>query len=306
MNVLNAIREPYYLYRPGQILRRLHFSLRQGKTNPLVVKLPWGSPIRCDPGETLGYCLGTTGVYDLALSELVWRSVETGEAAVDIGANIGYVTSIMAWLSGALGKVYAFEPHPHIFAELEANSKRWSKDPRMARISSFQVALGDSSVVGQLREPTDGFESNHGLASLSKAEKYGGRSYCVQVRRLDELPWIGNSIGVVKIDVEGHEAAVFRGADRLLRARAIRDIIFEEFSPYPADTHLMLEGFGYVIFHITAGVFGPSLIQTSRGYQAPANNAPNYLATVDPDRAIKRFRPRGWRCLLGRNARSVA
>ena len=287
--------QPYYLLRPSQILRRLRFWYRRSQGADSNVALPWGLSIRCNPNEEIGYSLHTTGIYDLLLTEMICRSVERGETAIDAGANIGYATSLMAILAGLRGRVYAFEPHPQIFLELKANVECWLRDPRVAPVELLESALSESSGAATLREPNRGFDANRGLASLARKAEVGGKAYTVKKHRLDEIISPHDApIGVWKIDVEGHELGAFQGAQLLLRSRRIRDIIFEEFSPYPAPTHQFLEGFGYTILHFEPHLLGPALRRTGPGYHPPRYSPPNFLATLDPVRMADKFRGRRW------------
>jgi hypothetical protein len=100
----------------------------------------------------------------------------------------------------------------------------------------------------------------------------------------------------MKVDVEDHEGALMRGAERLLRRHAVRDIVFEEHGDEPGEASQLLEAFGYRVFRILKGFFGLTLTApTQRREQAlmPAS----FLGTSDPQRAIARLRPRGWQCL---------
>jgi hypothetical protein len=126
-----------------------------------------------------------------------------------------------------------------------------------------------------------------------------GEEQCaVRLDRLDDLLEKDACVGVAKLDVEGHESAVLRGAEGLLRRRAIRDIIFEDFGCYPTEAMLLLERFGYKLFSLAKGLFGPRLCAADRTGARPWDE-PNYLATLDPRRAIDRMLKRGW-AVLGR------
>jgi FkbM family methyltransferase len=294
---LKAITQPYYLRRPNQVLRRLRFWYRRPQGEDSSVALPWGLSISCRPNDDIGYSLHTTGIYDLLLTEMICRCVERRDTVIDAGANIGYATSLMAILAGPGGSVFAFEPHPQIFLELRKNVESWRRDPRAATVELLQSALSDSTGTATLREPS-GFESNRGLASLASKPGVGGNAFTVKSQRLDEIisPQ-GTPIGVWKIDVEGHELAALRGAQLLLGSRRIRDIIFEEFSPYPAATHRLLERCGYTTLHFEQGLLGPRLRRTRPGYRPPLYSPPNFLATLDPARMADKFRVRRWHWL---------
>jgi FkbM family methyltransferase len=257
------------------------------------IVLPWGLALRCRSDQLISYSLHTAGIYDLRLTELLWRSIEPGETAVDAGANVGYVTGLMTALIGPSGQVHAYEPHPENFRQLAANVEGWRR-PGAPPITIYELALSNCKGVAHLNEPT-GFDSNSGLAKISKIGS--GKALEVRTARLDEMMPIDSAIGILKIDVEGHELAVLEGAEALLRGKRIRDVIFEEFSSYPAATHRLLEGLGYTTFHIEQSLFGPLLRMTLPGFAPPVGHPPNYLATLEPSRARVRFRSRGWKCL---------
>jgi hypothetical protein len=70
----------------------------------------------------------------------------------------------------------------------------------------------------------------------------------VPIQNLDSLLDAGETIGVLKMDVQGHELGVLQGMTRLLKRHAVRDIIFEEEAAFPAPTHKYLKSNGYSIF----------------------------------------------------------
>ncbi|MEE9200225.1 MAG: FkbM family methyltransferase, partial [Candidatus Brocadiales bacterium] len=61
------------------------------------------------------------GVYDKRLTKLFKKLIKPGMIVVDVGANIGYYTLIVAKLTGNDGRVYAFEPEPNNYRLLVKN-----------------------------------------------------------------------------------------------------------------------------------------------------------------------------------------
>ena len=103
-------------------------------------------------------------------------------------------------------------------------------------------------------------------------------------------------IGIVKMDVQGHELSVLQGMSGLLESRAVRDIVFEEEKPFPAPTHQFLKTFGYSIFGLQGSLTAvQALPDTQPAFDAEWGPVPNYLATHDPARAVARFKPLFWR-----------
>src|SRR5271166_4673918 len=143
MRLLKRINKPEYVYQPRVFFRRLaHVLLPQPEAVDVI--LPWGLRMRVRPDDDLGRSLWQMGIYDLILSEAIWRLLDRGESAIDVGSNIGYVTGLMAARIGPDGQVLAFEPHPRIFAELAANIDGWVSQP-IARIEPFALALSSQT-----------------------------------------------------------------------------------------------------------------------------------------------------------------
>src|SRR5262249_15069120 len=137
--LLRRLNKPEYFFRPSQLLRRLHQVVRSiGGSHE--VNFPWGAHISIDPREEIGRAILRKGLYDLIVSETLWRLVEPGDLAVDVGANIGAMTSLMARRCGPNGMVASFEPHPRNFRALERNAARW-RSHEMAALILHQMAL---------------------------------------------------------------------------------------------------------------------------------------------------------------------
>jgi FkbM family methyltransferase len=290
---LLGIAKPEYLFRPAQLMRRI---ARGGRPAPevAVIELPWKLPLEVRPAETIGRGVWLLGVHELAVSEVLWRLIDPGEALADVGANSGYFTSLMASRAGAGGIVSAFEPHPATIELLSLGVRQWRAVPGTARIEVFPFALSDVEGHADLCLPPR-FETNTGTAFLSGGGATGvGRGVRVETRRLDSV--LGDRApAVMKIDVEGHEAQVVAGAGALIGR--VRDIVFEEHAPYPSRCATFLAARGYRIFRLERGLLRPRLERPDSSRRATDWEAPNYLATRDPGRALSRLAPIGWRCL---------
>jgi hypothetical protein len=108
----------------------------------------------------------------------------------------------------------------------------------------------------------------------------------------------GRQIKLLKVDVEGFEGEVLAGAQHALAGRAIRHLIYEAHDCERSALHALLRGYGYAIFGIGHGLFGPKL---TPGTAAPSVDrrweSPSYLATLTPQQAAAALLPRGWRVL---------
>jgi FkbM family methyltransferase len=295
MPLINYFNRPEYWLRPQQLFRRLRHPPHQAWKGIERVMLPWGVtiPVTADPREAIERSLWIMGIYDLSLSEALWRAIAPGDITVDIGANIGYMTSLMAAKTGISGKVICFEPNPEVCPELEANIQSWYHEKDWSQIELHSLALSNRIGEGVLRIPLQ----NRGEAALvaaTDAINPSLRRHTVSLTTLDRF-WQdrNDSIAVLKIDVEGHELAVFQGAKQLLSQRRIRDIFFEDHCYYPSPATNFLEEQGYTIFRLWKGFWRPVL-------HPPTYNAvhrwepPNYLATLNPRRALQCLASRGW------------
>ena len=295
MITLRALGKPQYLFRPSQILRRLLQEISP-RTAADDVRLPWGLRIALDQGDTVSEAIRHQGMYDLVTTEVLWRLTSRGERTVDVGANIGYVTSLFAVRTGPTGQVFAFEPHPKTYLVLQRNATRWSAQPGCGRITSVQAALSDADGTAVL-DTLEGRDSNASHARISS----GGLGVQVQALRFDSHFAAKNVFGVVKVDAEGHEAAIFAGMAKHLRSGRIRDMVYEENAGYPAASHEVLESAGYTLFAFREQLSGPQMVAAAsnpgvkRAYDIP----PSYLATRDPERARHLLSRKGWQSLRG-------
>jgi FkbM family methyltransferase len=137
------------------------------------------------------------------LPELVPRA----RMAIDVGAHKGVYTHLLSRLCTA---VHAFEPNPKMFHVL-------TRLPALPRnVTAHRVALSDRNGAADLIIPRDskGYSTHRGSLHPRKKEE----EHClvpVETRTLDSFDF--RNVGFVKIDVEGFEAAVLRGAEQTLR-----------------------------------------------------------------------------------------
>jgi FkbM family methyltransferase len=296
---VSGFLKPCYVFAPRTLLRRVRLGWSRSGS-PQVVQLPWGATLEVNPHETVGRELLRQNVFDIAVSETVWRLLKSGDVAVDAGANIGYVTTLLAARVGAGGRVEAFEPHPRIFARLRANAGRAIHGRSAATIRLHQCALGSRDGSARLSEPT-GFHVNEGAATLApraEADANGAAgSLEVRLAKLDTV--LGDcEIALLKVDVEGFEAEVFRGAERLLARHRIKNIIYEAHECERSHLHELMVRHGYTVFGIGYDLFG---LRITAGTAAPkvdrAWESPSYLATLNPHDVVQLLGPRGWRVL---------
>jgi FkbM family methyltransferase len=168
-----------------------------------------------------GHCIDLLGDWDPRISWICRRVLRPGDTFVDVGANFGLVSLIGARAVGPTGHVHAFEPQPAVAAML----RRSAALNCLTNLTLHEVALSDSDGVLELQVPS----GHTGGASLFRKATGPGNSIQVQVRR--GAPYFEehgiDTIRLVKLDVEGHEAAVLEGLTPVFRDRFPAAVLFE-------------------------------------------------------------------------------
>ncbi len=295
--MLASFFKPEYIYRPRQLLTRF---ARRNIHGFLKVRLPWGKEIRVSADDNVGSQIAKLGLYDLAVTEALWRLCEPGELALDVGANIGYTMFVMAERLRT-GKIIAYEPHPIIFQELVSNVESLASQGCQTHIEAVPKALGPSVCQLPLFVPRD-FKYHRGESSLAAPShlECTDEPHLVDVDTLDAQMVGQSSIGVMKIDVEGFELDVLSGAIQLFTEKRVRDCVFEEHRPFPTPVTDWLQSRGYALFRIDRQFAGPRLLPPNSAIPRNHWTATNFLATNEPARAQQIFAAKGWRCLRGR------
>jgi len=154
-----------------------------------------------------------TNDYEQMLQDIYTSLLRPGDACVDVGAHIGRHTLPMASCVGPNGCIYAFEPIPSISAELRS---KLSASPELrACVKLDNCALSDTVGEADFVFVRD----NPGYSGL-RPRHYDApvktENIRVHVKRLDDLAAGMRNIRYIKIDCEGAELKVLRGASELL------------------------------------------------------------------------------------------
>jgi FkbM family methyltransferase len=281
-------------------LRRLAATSRSyGIDETVVVRLASGPVIECWPSDAIGSSIVRTGIYDLLATEALMRLADPGDVAVDAGANIGHMTNALAQAAGPAGRVLSFEPHPEVFAVLTRNVERWRRDPAMAAIETHGCALSRRRGRATMMTPA-GFAANRGTGRLVGGDPSAATEPAMEiaVARLDER--VSGPVGVLKLDVEGHELAVLDGAAGLLADAAVRDVVFEEERRYPTEVTRRLEAHDFQVRELVQELRGPKLVAPGSRQERGSWDPPVLVASRDPARLEDRFAGGGWRALRRR------
>lgn len=183
-----------------------------------TIRCRGGFSLEVDLADWLGQYVFAVGDYEGYTSTTIARLLGPGRTMVDVGANIGYFTSLAASRVGSTGAVWAFEPSPSVRPRLERNIQ-------LNRFS--QVHLENVALSSEKGEATFylGPPEHTGISSL-RALDGSARTVAVRTARFDDEYGQRVRPDLVKIDVEGAEYKVLAGMVETLK-RDRPDLVVE-------------------------------------------------------------------------------
>jgi FkbM family methyltransferase len=169
------------------------------------------------------------GTYEPELRTVFRTVLPAGGVALDIGANVGWHTLLMASLVGASGRVLAVEANPAVRQRLHNNLSL----NRFRQVEVVPCALADTEGMMEFyAPPADDPDSGNGhVVAPGPAGRTG--TIRVEARRLDAIvaaAGIGR-LDLIKIDVEGFEWPVLRGGEETI-AKFRPHVVFEYNAEY--------------------------------------------------------------------------
>jgi len=161
------------------------------------------------------------GYWEIWVTEAIAALVKPGMVVADVGANLGYYTMLMADLVGPTGRVHAFEPNPVMLRRLRRNI---AVNGFAGHTDVHDKALADvDGAIVPFHIPPD-FPGGGAIARHSHPND--SNTIQIETIRLDARPeW--HAIELIKVDVEGAEELVWRGARGLLEGDKLRTVLLE-------------------------------------------------------------------------------
>jgi FkbM family methyltransferase len=174
-----------------------------------------------------------------------------GMRMIEVGANEGYHSVFAAWSVGAEGLVHAYEPYGCARDWIIRNVARlgWQ-----ARIAVHAVAVAAAPGATTLYIP-DEHEENQGVGGLRVTSVLQTKQTTAQVVTLD-AEHESETVGLIKIDVQGGEADVLHGAARLLD-RCRPALYFEVGDAATMDAIDVAKESGYVVRRVLSSSHAP-------------------------------------------------
>lgn len=195
----------------GILIRRILLPILPPNPAVFVARLPGGGLVHLHPRETLGFATLVYGGFETAEISCAIELAAPGITAFDVGANIGMYSVALGRVVGRDGLVVAVEPDGTNVSRLRDNLTLNS----IANVRVVEAVAGDRDEVVKLHLADDraynsvvGIEGGHVVVETT----------AVQSVRLDRV-WddLGRpAVSFVKIDVEGAEASVLRGARAMI------------------------------------------------------------------------------------------
>jgi FkbM family methyltransferase len=199
-NLLRKIARPLF----GRLLPHIPYPVIKGRLKGTKFIL----------GTLAGEGGGATVYFDMVeplQTQSFIKIIKPGDIIFDVGANVGYYTALGSKLTGAQGKVYSFEPSirniSYLYRHVEIN--------KLNNVTIIPSACSDSPSILNFIE-----SSNTATGRLENSEISGTSGTKVTIIPTVTLDAIADKIkklpNVLKIDVEGAEVAVLKGAEKII------------------------------------------------------------------------------------------
>ena len=195
-------------------------------SKPQTCTLPGGARMSADLTEHVQRWIYFFGVYEESTVRWFRQRLRPGMVVLDIGAHVGQYSLIAAAAVGPSGRVHSFEPNPVSYRRLCANLEMNG----FVYATAHQLAVSDARGEAALFVPD---HDNLGEATLQDNSGRGNRVMvdCVTIDQWAQTADLGTParIDLMKIDVQGLEGKVLKGAQEVLtRFRPVIICEFEE------------------------------------------------------------------------------
>jgi FkbM family methyltransferase len=212
--------------------------------NGMKVVVPWN--------DHVGGSIYSQGYYEKSTLTLIEKLLEPNMVFIDVGGHIGQYTLVASAIVGDGGQVHSFEPDPDTFRLLSLNVK--SNHCGNVHINPVGLFSEEGTKRFYLATTRD-----IGSNSLAEPSNYAGDFLDITCTTLDKYVEKNkvSKIDLIKIDVEGAEHHMLRGASNLLQQRKpVMIIEFEEarqksFGFSCAKLGELIAGFGYILYYVS-------------------------------------------------------
>jgi FkbM family methyltransferase len=229
-----------YPFRKGRgrmtwVLDRL-LGDRPSGPRTIVLSVPRGGIVEIERGTSITRAAIAQGQFEASEIAVLVGLAKPATVAFDIGANVGLFTVALARAVGPTGRVVAVEPYPPSIEALASNIARNGLD----NVTIVRMAVGSAPGTGRILVEAD-------PALISVLELAEDEADSVPVTTIDSIWYeMGRPVvSAIKIDVEGSEVSVLRGATNLL-ATGPCVLVETRTSESHVEAVRLLEAHGYV------------------------------------------------------------
>jgi FkbM family methyltransferase len=192
-----------------------------------------GATYELDLSQGIDFAIYLGNIYERQTRATLRRLVKPGSLVLDIGANIGAHTLHLAQLVGSHGRVLAFEPTDFAFRKLSRNLELNPELRKRVTANHCFLTSTDAEAV-----PSAIYSSWPLIEESGLHAKHLGREMRTEAARARSLDSVlaefgGPPVQLVKLDVDGFECDVLRGATTLLSD--VKPIFVMEIAPYVLD-----------------------------------------------------------------------
>ncbi len=236
-----------YLLRPWPLREITNWIIK--KLIPKKIKVG-SSFLFLNPNDPVVSGAVFFNVYEKSESIFIQSICFKGMKALDIGANIGYYTTLISQIAGENGKILALEPDPESYKFLS----KTINSCKFKNILPFPIAASDI----KQKLPLFISKDNRGDNRLYQTDQLR-KSIEVNCLTIDELLIENNisTLDLIKIDIQGYEPKVFKGMKKIIR-NSDKLILLTEFWPKgilkagenPKDFLLMLRKMEFELFEL--------------------------------------------------------
>lgn len=210
--------------------------------SPVIVTCANGIKLLIDPlnDQKIERQIFTRGTYEAGTADMMARVLKTGDIVCDVGANIGVLSLTAAKIVGDSGKVFAFEPAQKIYEVLSYN----------ITLNDFNNIVPENVALGSRNEESVIYaEDNVNRGASSMVKPYlSGTAQKIKVQTLDEYLLTNRiaHLNLLKIDVEGWEIEVLKGAQKLLSGKNAPVVIIEYSEIRPVSGGILTDIYDYL------------------------------------------------------------
>lgn len=198
----------------------------------------------------IGKALEVYGEFSELEVVLFRKLIKAGDLVVEVGANIGCHTLVYSQFVGPTGNVLAFEPERNVFKMLCGNMAI----NNARHVHCFHQAVGDHD--GQIHVPEPDYTKTTNFGNMDLTKDYSEyQGYLVPLIKLDTLGLV--RCDFMKVDVEGMETAVLRGATETIKRCKPYLYVENDRPDHSKELKQTIEGLGYKMYVHVPPLYNP-------------------------------------------------